>query len=217
MEISACIFDMDGTVVADEDEWGEAFRKVLERLGVEEKAKYPHVGGIGIRENWPIFIKKYDIKTDKSLDELARETKREYDKLIPEVELKEGFKEFAEGLKSEGIPTALATSSTWDTVEKIFDHLEIGHYFDSVTTGEEVRYKKPDPQIFAIAAGKLVVEPEECVVFEDSEAGVKAAHGAGMKVVALGRNKKHKKTLKEAELIVDNFKGLTVEKIEKIS
>ena len=91
MRITAAIFDLDGTVVSDEDEWGEAFKIVLQRLGVKEQSAYPHVGGIGIEENWPIFIRKYNIKTNESIEELSQETKKEYVKLIDRIRLKQGF------------------------------------------------------------------------------------------------------------------------------
>ena len=77
MKLSAVIFDLDGTVVADEDEYGEAFARVLKKLGVIVDSEYPHVGGIGVRENWPIFIKKYNIKTDKTIEELTLLTQKE--------------------------------------------------------------------------------------------------------------------------------------------
>jgi len=208
MKISAVIFDLDGTVVADEDEYGEAFRRILKKLGVVVRKKYPHVGGIGVKENWPIFIKKYKIKTDKSLEELTVLTQEEYKKLIPRVTLKEGLLEFINNLKKAGLKVALATSNSWDVVEKLFDHLGIEKYFDSVTTGEEVVFKKPDPDLFLKAAEKMGVEPSECIVFEDSETGIRAAHKAGMIAIGVYRDKIHKKSLKSADFLIANFKKI---------
>lgn len=205
MRVTAVIFDLDGTVISNEDEWGEAFRRVLKKLGVEEKAAYPHVGGIGIRENWPNFIKKYNIKTDKGIEELASETKQEYLKLVPKIRLKKGFKNIVADLRNSGVKVALATSSTWDTVERILDKFQIEELFDSITTGDEVGNKKPNPEIFRVASEKLTVEPEECLVFEDSKAGIEAAKFAGMKVIGVFRNTKHKKELEGADKLIKNF------------
>ena len=209
MKLSAVIFDLNGTVVADEDEYGEAFSKVLRRLGVKVNSHYPHQGGIGVEENWRIFREKYNIKTDKTNSELAVETQQEYLKLIPRITLRDGFENLIEGLRSTGIKIALATSNTWNVVERLFDSLGIEKYFDSVTTGEEVGEKKPNPEIFEIASDKLVVSPNECLVIEDSSAGMEAAKFAGMKVIAIARDTLYKKELSKADLVVENLSEIT--------
>ena len=216
MKLSAVIFDLDGTVVADEDEYGEAFARVLKKLGVIVDSEYPHVGGIGVRENWPIFIKKYNIKTDKTIEELTLLTQQEYKKLIPKVTLKDGFIEFVTALRESEILVALATSNTWDIVENIFDYLHIEKYFDSVTTGEEVSFKKPEPDIFLVALDKMGIEPERCLVFEDSESGIEAAKGAGMKIIGIYRDNKHLKTLNNADLLKDSFDKISLEEISNL-
>ncbi len=216
MNLKAVIFDLDGTVLSNEDEWGEAFNIVLKKLGVETNSTYPHIGGIGIEENWPIFIKKYNIKTAKSISELAQETIREYYKLIPKVTLKNGIIEFIEELRAQGIKTALATSSSWEIVQSVFDQLRIEKYFDSVTTGEEAHYKKPNPQIFEIAAEKLGVNPKECLVVEDSPAGIKAAHSARIKVIGIYRNPKQKDQLLDADVLFSDFKNIPLNKLNSI-
>lgn len=209
MRISAVIFDLDGTVLDNEDEYGAAFKKVLESLGADVKENYPHVGGIGVKENWPGLLKKYSLKTDKDLDELASETQKEYLKLLPKVRVKKGLEEFIEKLRQDGIKTALATSNVRFILERVFEELPLETLFNSVTTGEEVNNKKPSPDLFLAAADKLDVLPEECLVIEDSESGIKAAHQAGMKVVAVARNEKHAKTLADAELIVKGYHQLS--------
>lgn len=216
MKVSAVIFDLDGTVIADEDEYGEAFSKVLAGFGIAVNSDYPHQGGIGVEENWRIFKEKYNIKTDKTNAELAAETQAEYIKLIPGITLKDGFEDLIEGFRLAGIKTALATSNTWNVVEKLFDSLGIEKYFDSVTTGEEVGEKKPNPEIFEVAADKLVVSSNECLVIEDSVAGVEAAKSAGMKVVAIARDSRHKKELLKANLVVDDLSGITPDAIGKL-
>jgi HAD superfamily hydrolase (TIGR01509 family) len=205
MKFEAVIFDLDGTILTNEDEYGEAFNIVLESLGTKTNEEFPHESGIGVEENWPKLIKKYDIKTDRSKEELADQTQREYFNLIKEVDLQEGFEEFAGDLKAVGIKMALATSNTWTVVEKIFNTLKIDKYFDAVVTGEEVARKKPSPDIFLRAADKLNVVPEKCVVFEDSIAGVMAAKNANMRVVGMVRDSGHKVQLKEADLLVSDF------------
>lgn len=213
MKLSAVIFDLNGTVLADELIWGRAFRKVLADLGRKVEDKYPHTGGIGIDENWPKLLDKYKIKTDKSIEELSEITKNYYLQNIDEIELKKGIVEYISELRQDGILTALATSSTWGTVEKIFDKFNIETLFDCVTTGEEVNIKKPDPEIFMLTANKLGVDPSECVVFEDSQAGIEAAKSAGMKAVGIYRDIEHRKELSKADMVVKDFSKLKSEEL----
>jgi HAD superfamily hydrolase (TIGR01509 family) len=214
MKISAVIFDLDGTILEDEDEYGRAFNKVLKSLGIDSKADYPQIKGIGVKENWPFLIKKYGIKTDKSAEILAYETQEAYLTEINEVTVRPGFDEFIESLKDSGIQIALATSNTWEVAEKILNKVGISWVFDAITTIDEVVYGKPDPSLFTRAADKLGVEREECLVIEDSVSGVTAAALAGMKVVAITDKDEDEKLLANADLIVEGFAEITPKVIE---
>lgn len=211
--IKAVLFDLNGTVLSDEDEYGKAFKKVLLGLGKKVKKKYPHIGGIGVKENWPLLLSKYHIKTKRTLDELTHETQKAYLEQLTKITFKKGFKRFLDELKSKGIKTALATSNSLWMVEQLSKRFELEQYFDIVTTEEEVNFNKPAPDIFRITAEKLGVDPESCIVIEDSKAGVEAAHTAGMRVVGMARDNKHSQSLKDVELVVRNFNELSSEKI----
>ena len=209
MTISAVIFDLDGTVLGNEDEYGAAFGKVLRSLGKHVDKKYPHTQGIGVKENWPLLLSKYHIKTKRTMEELARATQDAYLQKLSEVNVKDGFEKFVKALKVLGIQVALATSNAWWIVNEIKGELSIEGMFDVVTTGEEVAYNKPDPDIFILTAEKLGLAPQDCLVIEDSRAGIEAAHRAGMKVVAISRDAEHAKSLKEADLVIKGFRLLT--------
>ena len=216
MRLSAVLFDFNGTVLSDEDEYGAAFKKVLKGLGIEVKSDYPHIGGIGVRENWVVFLKKYKIKTEKSIKQLTSETQKAYLESFSTIETKEGFEEFIDKLRSANTLTALATSNEWRVVEEVIERLGFEKCFDVVITAEEVTFNKPDPEIFVITADKLGVERESCLVIEDSKAGIDAAHGAGMKAIGMARDNKHAETLKEADMIINNFYDLSFENISSL-
>jgi len=205
VKVSAVIFDLDGTVLDNEDEYGAAFRTILRLLGKKVDKKYPHIGGIGVKENWPRLLAKYKIKTKKTFEELTLETQNEYLKRIGEVTLKKGFEDFVADLKNSGISCALATSNAWWIVDAISEIHPLSHFFDTITTGEEVDFKKPDPDLFLLTAQKLGMESSECLVIEDSNAGIEAAHRAGMKAIGIYRDRNHAEELKEADLLIRNF------------
>src|SRR3970040_2908395 len=107
MIVSAVIFDLEGTVLDNEDEYGAAFRSVLRLLGKKVDKRYPHIGGIGVKENWPMLLSKYKIKTKRTLEELTRETQNEYLKRLGTVTFKKGFEKFIRDLKDSSISIAL--------------------------------------------------------------------------------------------------------------
>jgi 16S rRNA pseudouridine516 synthase len=212
--MQAVIFDLNGTVLEDEDIYGSAFRKVLEYLGKKVDEKYPQMGGIGVEENWPKLIAKYNIQTEKSYEELALMTQDFYIKDISKIKVRSGFTKLVDDLKEKGILVALATSNTWSMTDKVLSELNIEKYFDFITTKEEVEFNKPAPDIFLITADKLGVDPENCIVVEDSLAGVESAKDAGMKVVALTWNPETKDELKEnADFTIESYNELTYTKI----
>lgn len=209
MKISAVIFDLNGTILEDEDEYGRAYNKVLKSLGIETKDEPPQVRGIGVKENWPILIKRFNIKTNKSVEILAHETQEAYLSEINSVTVRDEFDEFIENLKDGGIQVALATSNTWEVVEKILNKVGLQGIFDAITTIDEVVFGKPDPGLFTITADKLGVEREECLVIEDASSGITAAKLAGMKVVAITDKDEDTEILENADFIVDGFAEIT--------
>ena len=214
MKISAVIFDLDGTILEDEDEYGRAFNKVLKSLGVETETLLPQTKGIAVKENWPLLIKKYDIKTNKSPEELAHETQEAYLLEINEITIRPGFNEFMENLKDRGIQVAIATSNNREVAEKILGKVGLQGVFETVTTVEEVAFSKPDPSLFTVTADKLGVAKEECLVIEDASSGIEAAQLAGMKVIAICDKVEDEKILASADLIVGGFIDITPKVIE---
>lgn len=186
MKTSAVIFDLDGTILVDEEVYADAFRAVLGTLGKQVSDERPQVGGVGVDRNWPILIERYGIKTEKNYEELGLQTQREFLSRLGDVNLRKGFRKLVDELREKDIRIGLATSNNWWVVEQIFDKFGIEDLFDSVVTIEEVTNSKPSPDLFLATADKLGVNPEECVVFEDSQSGVEAAMVAGMHIVLVG-------------------------------
>jgi beta-phosphoglucomutase len=91
-------------------------------------------------------------------------------------------------LRSTGWRQALATMAPRLNLEVIVASLELGAYFEAAVAAEDVERPKPDPQVFVLAAQRLGVPPERCVVVEDTAAGVEAAHRAGMRCIGVNRD-----------------------------
>ncbi len=216
MKVTAIIFDLDGTILENEDVYGAAFKKVLQTLGARNVPERPHIGGIGVRENWPKLITHYNIHTDKTIEELTAHTQEEYLGNFSKVHLKSGFFNFIKDLRDSGVLTALATSNAWWLVERDLDEFKIHEYFDVVTTGEEVDETKPAPDLFLEAAKKLDVEPENCVVIEDAPSGILAAKRAGMKAIAILNNGTSAKDFPKADAVIESFEEITPELLNSL-
>lgn len=216
MKLAAVIFDLDGTLVDSEVAWGKAFRHVLENLGVKVESSHPQTTGVSVKSNWRDLIEKYNIKTQFTIDELEILIFKELEKHINDIHLMDGALEFIGDLKDAGYQIGLATSTNWSIVDNVFDSLNLHDIFDSVTTGEEVDNPKPFPDIYLVAAEKLGVTPEDCLVIEDSAPGVTAAVEAKMKVIAISDNDDEKGELENANLIVENFSKITPKVIDLI-
>ncbi|MCL2639971.1 MAG: HAD family phosphatase [Phycisphaerales bacterium] len=82
-------------------------------------------------------------------------------------------------------PLALVTASAKESADAVLDTLQIRHYFDAILTANDVTYRKPHPEAFLKAAAQLHVPPTDCLVLEDAEKGIIAAHAAGMQSIAI--------------------------------
>lgn len=131
--------------------------------------------------------------------------------------MREGAHDFIENLRDSGIQIGLGTSNTWENADLILKQIGLSiEDFDAVTTTEEVRFNKPDPDIFLTTSEKLGIDPEYCLVIEDSIAGVEAAHLAGMKAIAIARDEEYERKLKDADLVVVGFGEITPNAISEI-
>ena len=113
---------------------------------------------------------------------------------------------FLKSIKNRGLKTAVASSSGYDLIGLILSRLGISEYFDSITSGNDVKRGKPDPDVFLLAAERIGVNPRDCFVVEDSENGVKAAKSAGMKTLGYINPTSGYQCLDMADFITDDFK-----------
>ncbi len=181
--IKAVIFDKDGVIIDVEKIQHQSFLHILKQdshtLSFDEYLR--NMSGRRIDEEIHyLFGGKL---SKKEREQLSREQYEFYlsvlRKKIPYVA---GIKQFLPSLKKLGILVGLATSSRKESVDLIVKDLKKIVEFDAITLGVEVKQSKPNPDIFLTTAKKLGVDPKNCLVFEDSLAGVKAAKAAHMKV-----------------------------------
>lgn len=184
-ETRAFIFDMDGTLVDNMHFHTEAWGKLLGENGIEMNAHDFLVKTAG-KTNREILPTIFDAISDERIEELGRRKETLYQELfLPHRQALKGAVEFLTEAKNLGIKMAVATAAPNENVEFILDGLNLRHFFDAVTTAEDVKNGKPNPEFFLKSAEKLGVEPRNCIVFEDAFGGFEAAHRAGMKSIGI--------------------------------
>ena len=183
-QIEAVVFDMDGVLVDTEHLWDEVREALTEEWGGRytpeaqeammgmsspEWSRYLHEV-VGLREP-PEVINA----------EVVRRMLERYEMDLPVVP---GAVEAVRRLAAAGYRLAVASSSNRELIDAVLRRLELTSVFDVTVSSEEVARGKPAPDVYLETARRLGVPPGRCVAIEDSASGIRAAHSAGMRVIA---------------------------------
>ncbi len=179
--IEAVIFDMDGVILDSERPATAAWKGVLRDLGycLTDEINRQLIG-----RNVPDSdaILRETLGKDFPVDAARRAAKRRFAELtaVDGILLKPGVQTLLDFLDAKAIKRAIATSTAREACERALRRHDLLHRFDATVCGDEVDAGKPAPDIFLEAARRLHARPAACVVLEDSFAGIRAAHAAGM-------------------------------------
>ncbi|NOZ63579.1 MAG: HAD family phosphatase [Caldiserica bacterium] len=185
MNIRAIIFDGDGVLFDSEKVHVKAWEQVFEKIGVKLSLQDYEVGtGNADREFLEILVQRGKIPARCSIEAILKEKFNILMSLSHEVNLFPGVKEILKSL-APGYALALASNSRREFVLKVLKQFALTGYFEKIITKENVRYPKPSPEIYLLAARELGVNPAECVVIEDSVVGIEAAKKAGAVCLAV--------------------------------
>ncbi len=178
--VAAALFDFDGTLVDTMPLHFAAYRRVLADAGVElsEDDFYGNVGG-NARETIPKFLRGRPCRLD--VGEIHTRKKQMLSQLLAagDVPVLEAAKLLA-ALHGR-LPLGLVSTGSRPGIETVLDRFDWRRYFQAIVTGEDTPRGKPAPDLYLLAATKLDVPAEGCIVFEDTEAGLEAATRAGMR------------------------------------
>lgn len=185
MDIKAVLFDMDGLMVDTESLATEAFIHSAKKQGYDmTKEETLLVLGFttkSIYEFWENYFKNSDVSGKQLVDD--------HYKYIENILFTTGprkmpyIEELLKYLKESNYKVAVASSSNMDHIINNMEKTGLKKYIDEFASGAEVENGKPAPDVFLLAAERLGVKPEECLVLEDSKAGVLAGSSAGAKVI----------------------------------
>lgn len=212
----AVIFDFDGVILDSEPIHYKACCLILKKIGLsvsfeEYREKYL---GLTDKDLFPLLLKHKKISLNPNeIHDLIQTKINCYNEIIhhsKNLPIIPGLELYIQQLQKQNIPLAICSGSARieiDTVLKNLHNGKLQSHFNVIVTAENINQGKPSPEGFLLAAKKLNITPEKCLVIEDSPHGVEAGKKAGMTVIAL-LTSHDKNKLKKADLIVQDFNEL---------
>lgn len=215
MKNKAIIFDLDGVIVDTAKFHYLAWRKLANDLGFDiSEEQNEELKGVSRVHSLQKILKWGNVELSeeefKRQMALKNENYLSYVDKMDEEEILPGVAKVIAYLRQHKVPFALGSASKNAPV--ILEKIGLYDQFDAIVDGNDVSKAKPDPEVFLVAAGKLNATPENCIVFEDSVAGIQAANKSGMLSIGIG----DQETLGEADYVFADFTEISLEFIEKI-
>jgi beta-phosphoglucomutase len=204
--IRGCIFDLDGVVVDTAKYHYLAWKRLAKEMGFDfTEQDNERLKGVSRMRSLDILLEIGGMTMGQEEKEVMATKKnewyREYILKMEPGEILPGVQDFFSELKKEGMKIALGSASK--NAVTILEQIGLKDTFDAIVDGTKVEKAKPDPEVFLKGAKEIGLMPEECVVFEDAEAGVEAAKSGKMKCVGVG----DPEILGKADIVIPGFRN----------
>jgi len=212
LPVKACLFDLDGVLVDTANYHFLAWRRLAGELGFTfTEADNERLKGVSRMASLDILLSVGGLAfPPEEKERLAAKKNGWYVEMISKMDQSEilpGALDFLKACRGAGLKVALGSASKNSAI--ILANTGLTPYFDAIIDGTMTQAAKPDPEVFLLGAEALGIAPDDCVVFEDAEAGIEAARRGGMKSVGIGSPQ----ILREADLVVPSLAAMTVERL----
>lgn len=206
-QIKGIIFDLDGVIVFTDELHYEAWKAMADELGVCFDREINNLlRGVSRMESLEIILRNYHgvpLSAEEKVS-LAEKKNEIYKKLLQRMQPSDvsgSVREALKELKERGYRLAIGSSSK--NAKYILKRVELMDAFDAISDGTNITNSKPDPEVFIKGAAFLGLEPQECLVVEDADAGIEAALAGGMHSAAIGSATKSGKAEYNLSTLVD--------------
>jgi beta-phosphoglucomutase len=188
-KIRAVIFDLDGVIVSTDEYHFQAWKQLADEQRIPfDRRDNERLRGVSRMESLEIVLakssKRYSLEERRDMAERKNACYGELLKGLSPADILPGVINVIQALKDRQVKIAIGSSSR--NARATLRAVGLEDEFDAIIDGNDITRSKPDPSVFTIAAMRLGISPEECLVVEDAEAGVEAGLAAGMRVLAVG-------------------------------
>lgn len=211
--IKTVIFDLDGVLVTTDELHYQAWRQLADEEGITSFTREDNLRqrGVSRMASLEVVLEKTDKEySDEEKLALAERKNNIYVESLANLDksaVLDGVFEFIAFFKEKNIKTAVGSASK--NTALILEKTGLAGLFDAVSCGLDTQKSKPDPEVFLIAADRLGVPYENCLVIEDSDAGIQAAKAGGMLALAVGAAKGNV----QADYHAENLSDMSIRKI----
>lgn len=204
MTLKAALFDLDGVLVDTEAQYTDFWKRVGEVYYPDDPDFAVSIKGQALEKIFSqYFSDSQDVREQLRADLSAFESRMNYT-FMP------GAEAFVRALRSEGVKTAVVTSSDrWKMAQLLKQHPGFDDLFDRLFTAEDAKRSKPAPDCYLNAMNFFGEALKACVVFEDSLNGLKAAKASGAAVVGLSTTLPQETVAQYSDFVIADFVGLT--------
>ena len=211
----ALIIDFDGLILDTEMPDYLSWQEVYQAYGVELPMDLwcSIVGGDADSDFEPHEYLEARLHSQVDREQIWVSRRKSYLEHLESLPILPGVQQLLDDAKQLGLKLAIASSSPENWVAGHLTRLGLSRYFDSVVTADDVAATKPDPALFLLAAEKVGAKPDEVIVFEDSNNGVRGAKRAGMYVVVVPNEVTRHMDLSMADLRLESLEELRLKEI----
>lgn len=183
------IFDLDGVICFTDEYHYLAWEELADREHIYfDREINNRLRGVSRMASLEIILERADkAYTPDEKETMAAAKNDAYRRLLTQMtpaDVTEETRQTLETLRRKGMRLAIGSSSR--NARLILGRIGLTEFFDAISDGNNIAHSKPDPEVFLKAAQMLELEPEECLVVEDAQAGIQAAHDGGFHSAAMG-------------------------------
>jgi HAD superfamily hydrolase (TIGR01509 family) len=222
MSLKAVLFDFNGVIINDESIHRELVEEILLGENLRPSTEDYREVCLGRSDRFclrDILASRGRIVADDYLDKLILAKALAYRQrleVLTELPIYSGLREFLDQLKAKNLLMAIVTGALGSEVDLVLERAALSSYFSLIVPGDMIKASKPQPDGYLLAVDSLQLQPANCLVIEDTFAGIQAAKNAGIQVVGVANTYPFHLLQRRANWVVDSLAQLELEWVEDV-